>query len=289
VRRAVIVTSACLVVVVAGCGTERALSQLQFSELVRDRVVDEVPGILISRFDERGFDYAVGTGERSRLVVGEEYTYYTRHPESLDALVDRLVSLVGTRSRNDQPRGEPGQVQQSIMPVIKPRSFLAEAEARAPGQQLLYGEHTTGLLVFFVLDQPTAVSFLAAGTLQGLGLTTRQLEQLAMDNLARLTVEERFDLEETAYGPVVVSDTADGYDAAMLLSPVLLLTLGRRLDCSSLVVAIPRRDLLIAVPADDPALRGQVSARARAEYHAGPYGISPDLFVVDQAGVRRID
>ena len=272
-----------------GCDSDQALTQLQFAEMVRDRTEEEYPGIVINDLNERGFEYARGNGEQGQMVVAEEYAYYTRHPDSLDNLVDRLVSLVGTRERLAKAQEEPNRVLQSIMPVIKPRSFLAEAEARARGQQLLYGEHTTGLLVYFVFDEPNVISFLASGTLQGLGLTPRQLEQLASDNLARRTGPDRYTVERTEDGPMAVGNTRDGYDAARLISPILLLTLSRVLDTSSLLVAVPRRDLLLAIPADETTLRNRLTTRARAEYHAGPYPITSDLFIVDRAGVRRAD
>jgi uncharacterized protein YtpQ (UPF0354 family) len=272
-----------------GCGDDRALTQAQFCELVRERVEEEYPGTMISRVDERGFDYVRGTGDRGRLLVGEEYAYYSRHPESLDDLIERLVSLVGNRERLDQSEQAPDQVRQSIFPVLKPRSFLPEAQARAQGQQLLYGEHSTGLMVFFVLDQPTAISFLGDGTLRGLGISLGDLEQLAADNLARRTGTDRFTIEQTEQGNIAVGDTRDGYDAARLISPILLLTLSRLLDANSVVVAAPRRDLLLAAPSDEPTLRRRLAARARAEYDAGPYALTPDLFLLDREGLRRAD
>ncbi len=270
-----------------GCDSDQALTQLQFSELVRDRTEEEYPGILISDASERGFDYARGNGERGRMVVTEEYAYYTRHPEALDELVDRLVSLIGTRERLAKSQHEPNRILLSILPVIKPRSFLVEAQERSQGQQLLYGEHPTGLFVFFVFDEPRAISFLASGTLQGLGLSPRRLEQLASDNLARRTGPESFVVESTEAGDIAVGNTRDGYDAARLISPLLLLTLSRMLDSSAFLVAIPRRDLILAIPADDGVMRPRLTARARSEYHAGPYPITSDLFIVDRAGVRR--
>lgn len=286
-RRALV--ASLIAIALAGCGGDRPLTQMQFCELVRDRVEEEHPGVLISNVDERGFDYVRGTGDRGRLVVTEEYAYYARHPDALDELVDRLVSLVDAPQRADREDRDTTGVRMSILPVLKPQSFLPEARMRARGQQLLYGEHPTGLLVFFVLDEPTSMSYLAAGTLRGLDLSLSDLERLAADNLARRTGPDRYTVQHTADGPIAVGNTRDGYDATRMISPILLLTLSQVLETSSVVVAAPRRDLLLAAPAEEPALRRRLATRARAEHAAGPYSLTPDLFLLDRQGLRRMD
>ena len=276
------------VVGIVGCGGDRALCQQQFTEAVREAVEAEHRGVVVSRADERGFDYALGDGDSGRIVTDEEYAYYLRNPEAVDDLVARVASLVGDRERLDEVQQDETRLRRSIMPVLKPRSFLAEAEARAGGQPLLYGEHTTGLLVFFVIDQPTSISFMTAGSLRGLGMTRPELSRLALDNLSHRTGEDRFTIEQTAEGPIAVGHTLDGYDAARLISPVLLTTVSELLDATRVVAAIPRRDLILVAAADSGALRDRIAARALTEYRAGPYPISSSLFEIDREGVTPI-
>lgn len=280
-----------LVVAVAlsSCSDDRALTQRQFCELVRDRVEEQYPGILISRVDQRGFDWVRGTGDRGRMVVSEEYLYYTRDPDALDDLVDRLVSLIGTNERLAEVSTDRDRLRRRIMPLIKPPSFLSEAQTRSGGQPLLYGRHPAGLLVFYVLDNPTSLSYMTADSLGGLGMSFRQVNELALDNLARRTADDRFLVEHTDLGPMAVSDTRDGYDAARLISPTLSLSLSRVLDVPAAVVAVPRRDLLLAVPAALPELTERLRDRARAEHEAGPHAITTDLFLVDREGVRLFE
>jgi len=217
-------TALVAMVVLAACSDDRGLSQRQFTEVVRERVETEYQGVLISRVDETGFSYTRGNGDRGRIVTDEEYTYYLQHPEELEELVQRVVSLVGDQERLGEVSADATRLRRSILPVLKPPEFLGEAETRAGGQAVLYGEHTTGLLVFFVIDQPTSISFLTAGSLGGLGMSREQLTRLALDNLSHRTSEDRFVIERTADGPIAVGETLDGYDAARLISPVLLTT-----------------------------------------------------------------
>jgi hypothetical protein len=272
-----------------GCSEDGALTQRQFAELVCERVEEEHSGVLTSRLDEGGFDYVRGNGDRGRLVVTEEYNYYTRHPESLELLVDRLVSLLGARDRLTQVDETNREgLHRFIMPVLKPPAFLAEAEARAGGQQMLYGEHASGLLVFYVLDEPTSMSFLTTASLSGLGLTLPQVNELALANLARRTNEDRYVVERREGGTTAVGDTRDGFDAARLLSPMLMMTLSRVLDSPAVILTVPRRDLMLAisasaVPAEIEALR----ERVRREHAAGPYSLSPELFLLDRQGFRH--
>lgn len=273
----------------AACGGDRALSQRQFTELVGERVEVAYPGVQLSHFDESGFDYTRGDGDSGRIVTDQEYAYYVQHPEDLDDLVERVVSLLGDRDRLSALENDATRLRRSLMPVLKPRSFLGEADARSGGQPLLYGEHTSGLLVFFVIDQPTSISFLTAGSLGGLGMTRDQLSRLALENLSMRTSEDRFVVEQSPDGPIAVGETLDGYDAARLISPVLLTVTSELMGASRVVVAVPRRDLILVAPADLPALRQRVADRARAEFHAGPFAITPDLFAVDRRGVRPLD
>jgi uncharacterized protein YtpQ (UPF0354 family) len=285
---AIVAGTFALLSVVVGCDSDRELTQRQFSELVRERVEEEYPNAVISNFDEHGFDYSRGDGERGRLVVTEEYAFYTRNPETLDDVVDRLVSLLETQ-RHLKAFQETGRIGRAILPVVKPPSFLPEARARANGQPLLYGEHATGLLVFYVVDQPTSISYMTASSLDGLDMTFQQLSALALENLDRRTGEDRFLVASTDDGPIATANTNDGYDAARLLSPSLLVTLSRLLDTASVVVAIPRRDLMLAVPAGEPELIARIQNQARTEFDAGPYSITSDLFFVDRGGVRLME
>lgn len=279
---------ALVAVIIAACGGDRALTQQQFTDIVRERVEVEHPDVRLSRVDAHGFTYERGDGERRRLITDEEYAYYLRHPEDLEDLVARVVSLVGDPERVGDVEGDSTRLRRSLLPVLKPRAFLGEAEVRAAGQPVLYGEHDCGLLVFFVIDHPTAISFLTAGSLEGLGMSREELSRLALDNLARRTSEDRFVIERTAEGPIAVGETLDGYDAARLISPALLQTASELLGASRVVAAIPRRDLILLAPADSVALQERIAARARTEYHAGPFPITPDLFVVDRGGVRPL-
>jgi len=282
-------TALVAMVVLAACSDDRGLSQRQFTEVVRERVETEYQGVLISRVDETGFSYTRGNGDRGRIVTDEEYTYYLQHPEELEELVQRVVSLVGDQERLGEVSADATRLRRSILPVLKPPEFLGEAETRAGGQAVLYGEHTTGLLVFFVIDQPTSISFLTAGSLGGLGMSREQLTRLALDNLSHRTSEDRFVIERTADGPIAVGETLDGYDAARLISPVLLTTASQLLGATRVIAAVPRRDLILLAPADSTALRETLAARARAEYHSGPFPITTDLFLVERNGVRPLE
>lgn len=271
-----------------GCDDDRALTQRQFAELVCERVEEEYAGVMTSRLNERGFDYVRSNGDRGRLVVSEEYGYYTQNPDSLDMLVERLASLPGARDRLKQVSDDRERLHRYIMPVLKRREFLAEAQARASGQQMLYGEHASGLLVFYVLDEPTSLSFLTTASLAGLELSFRELNDIAISNLGRRTGEDRYVVERTEEGIVAVGDTRDGFDAARLLSPTLTMTLSRVLDTSSMIIAVPRRDLMLAAPAAvDADFVDAFRSRVRAEFGAGPYAISPELFLLDPEGLRR--
>jgi uncharacterized protein YtpQ (UPF0354 family) len=174
------------------------------------------------------------------------------------------------------------------MPELRTASFLAEAEARA-GTPLLHDEHATGLVVFYVVDHPPTYSYMAEAALERWSLTPQQVSAIALGNLSRRTGERRFEVEETPDGPIAVARSHDGYDASRLISPTLVLALYRQLGSSTTVVAIPHRDLLLAAPADQPALVERLRTMARAEFDAAASPITTDLFLVSREGVTAFE
>jgi uncharacterized protein YtpQ (UPF0354 family) len=275
-----------MLVVLASCGGESALSQRQFCELVSERAEEALPGLVVDHVDERGFQYTLPDGQEGRLVVSEDYAEYTRRPEELEGIVDRLVSLLTSHRERAPLQEDREQIVRAIMPALRDASFLADAEARA-GRSLLHDEHDTGLLVFYVVDQPPTYSYMAEAALEGLSLTAEQVRSLALNNLSQRTGAARFEVEQTPDGPIALGRTGDGYDASRLISPTLMLTLYRELGCATTVVAIPHRDLMIAAPAGDPALVERVREMAQAELASASSPITASLFLVSRDGVQN--
>jgi uncharacterized protein YtpQ (UPF0354 family) len=277
-----------VLVVLASCGGDQALSQMQFSELVSERALEEFPSLTVRHVDERGFEYQLPDGQEGRVVVGDEYVEYTRRPEALDEIVGSLVGLLASHREQLPYQQDRERIVSSIMPELRAPSFLADAEVRA-GRALLHEQHPSGLLVFYVVDQPPSYSYMAEAALERLSLTPQQVSSIAMSNLARRTGEGRFEVEQTPDGPIAVARSRDGYDASRLISPTLMLALYRELGSATTVVAIPHRDLLIAAPADRPALVERVRAQARAEFEAAASPITTALYLVSRDGVRPFE
>jgi uncharacterized protein YtpQ (UPF0354 family) len=206
----------------------------------------------------------------------------------VDAIVGRLVGLLASHRAQAPLQQDRERIVSSIMPELRDPSFLADAQARA-GRPLLHERHPTGLLVFYVVDQPPSYSYMAEAALDQLSLTPAQVSSIAVSNLSRRTGEGHFDVEQTPDGPVAVARSRDGYDASRLISPTLMLTLYAELGTSTTVVAIPHRDLLIAAPADRPALVERVRAMARAEFEGAASPITTSLYLVSRSGVRPLE
>lgn len=275
-------------VVLASCGGDQALSQMQFSELVAERALEEFPGLTVRHVDERGFEYALPDGQEGRVVVHDDYVEYTRRPEAVDEIAGRLVGLLASHRDQLPFQQDRERIVSSIMPELRDPSFLADAQTRA-GRPLLHEEHPTGLLVFYVVDQPPTYSYMAEAALSRLSLTPEQVSSIAASNLARRTGDGHFDVEQTPEGPIAVARSRDGYDASRLISPTLMLALYQELGTSNTVVAIPHRDLLIAAPADRPALVERVRAMARAEFETAERPITTSLYLVSRTGVRPFE
>jgi uncharacterized protein YtpQ (UPF0354 family) len=212
-------------------------------------------------------------GMQVNQFLGNAYAAYQKSPADMDAIIAAHLDAAPTGQEAD-----PATRRASILPLVKTTMWLATSlkQLDAAGienkEAFITEPLTDELLVAFVEDKPEAMSYVAPGELEALGLTREQLMPLALENLRRqlpaLTVEG----QDGRYGV-----RADGnYDASFVF---LAQEWRDRVEIKGdPVVAVPARDeLLVCGSEDSDSVRSlrDMAARIMAQ---SAYGLSAQLY-----------
>ncbi len=191
----------------------------------------------------------------------------------LDQLFSGEASAIGGHSF-DLVRGR-------IMPRIQPETIFNHL-AR---EQVAHVPYVNGTVIVFVVDLPQMTVSVTTEQMIRWSVTSDDLDQIARENLENSS--PAMDLQMVTSkdgGRAIILSEQDGYDAARLLLGDLHKRLAGRLG-GDFYVAIPARDMFVALSAGpDPFLR-RLRGRITDDYRRLPYPISSELFLVTRDGV----
>jgi uncharacterized protein YtpQ (UPF0354 family) len=265
----------CLVALAAACGGDGGSS----SETTRDEPLTDKSfrGDVITAINTRtdfraeiAFGLAVRvTEERGpdwlRLDIGEAYTRAKRNPDRADAIVQEVVQEARERMVNGISDASFADVEDDLLPVLKPRFAVRELEdpAERPfvaGLVVLYGVHSE--------DQFTLVG---SDDVARWGRPIGVIDRIALANLARQTrTEEVLLCEEQLCGWA----SGDGYDATRMIVPALRRDIVEEIGPA--VYAVPREDVFVALPVR---LADRIKNRVLHDFTAAENPVSPEIFV----------
>jgi hypothetical protein len=218
------------------------------------------------------------TGIRVR-VLGTEIevdlvTLLRRRPRAGPETVWFDDVLAGIRARVPLPDVPPlALVEDRIMPLVKPRDFVALFERYPAAQRLVSRPLTAGVEITYTIrgvHQLTAVTRRALDTWR---LPPDSLHTLAVANLRTQTAH----LLEEIGGPRHRYEHLDGLDATRILVADMLVPPG----VEKPVAAIPEESVLLLAPA---AGAGTLAAEAATLHEKTPRPLSPDVFELTPTG-----
>jgi uncharacterized protein YtpQ (UPF0354 family) len=240
--------------------TQRCAAQIQ-AAVPRSRVVIEKPLQLELRHPD--------TGE-STIFLEETYETYKMAPEKLDEIVQKHVASVLEAAPDaviDATR---------IIPVVKPRSWLAEiGAAEGAPAPVLYDELNEELIVVYAEDAPQSISYFSPTDFSRTGIDRQNLRRLAGDNLMRLIPK----IERRGEDGVYMVKAGGDLEASFLA-----IRSGWSHDSfdvkGDFVFAVPSRGVLYVTGSEDEAGLETVRDYARTGYRDAAQKISPKLFVL---------
>jgi hypothetical protein len=229
------------------------------------------------------------TDELLRLQVGETLCLMrleqlarrcAEQPEQTSLLVqDAVQTFLAALPDAD---GLPADWERRVVVLLVPEG-TADPDALAC-RMLLPGVEMT-----YAVENGASFRMIRVTELAEAGVEPETLHQFALRNLERscsaLVIEAR---EGEADGEELMLhfQTRDGLDAARLLVPTFFQRFSPRFDDAPLLVAIPGRDTLFVVSAENPAATGWLTWRSRQEHRRQAYPLLPAPLRVSEHGVE---
>lgn len=217
------------------------------------------------------------------VSIANLYADYARRPGILDALIERLVAPIGQMAAS-VAAGQAYTMPPTWKQAREGLYLRLDRRDRLDG----IAASTGGLLVpilrrWLVRELEQAVVFDSPTTMQY--VTSRELTQWGVDEAAVFDVAARRLRELAQRGPAIQKRdefytlaTRDGYAAARLLAPdELRAQLPGHMCSTRMIVAIPRRDLLLAIPCYRDDLAASLMSKILAE--SQPYGLTSRTFI----------
>ena len=168
-----------------------------------------------------------------------------------------------------------------IMPRIQPESIFEHLSR----DLVAHVPYVNGTVIVFVNDLPHMTVSITTEQVEQWGVEVEDLEEIARENLDHYTPDLDFQvIDSREGGRAVVLAEQDGYDASRLLLTGLRRRLGRRLG-GDFYVAIPARDMFIAMSAGPGPFVDRLRGRVIEDHERLPYPICPSLFLVTHDGV----
>lgn len=168
-----------------------------------------------------------------------------------------------------------------IMPRIQPESIFNHLSR----DLVAHVPYVNGSVIVFVTDLPHMTVSITTEQLMKWGVSADELEEIARANLSEYAPGLQMQMVESKEGGrAVIIGEQDGYDAARLLLDGLWERLAPELG-GDFYVAIPARDMFLAISCRPPQFVGRVANRVLEDFRRMPYPITPDLFYVTRDGV----
>ncbi len=209
-------------------------------------------------------------GKETSTDLRNAYEVYRRDPQGLDRIIRNYVGLLVETARSGDTQPPPDRSR--IVPVFKSQRWLNSLRAQAPkAAELLTEPFNSELVIVYVEDRASSMRFLT--TRDDVGDRAR-LRHLALANLHRLIA--KIEMRPVADGISLITAGGD-YDASLLLADSVWSSGQIEVD-GDIVVAAAAKGALLVTGSHNQA--GIVRLRAlAAELAAGPYGLTPVLFV----------
>jgi hypothetical protein len=233
-------------------------------------------------------DYAVkliGTTELlvdgRRLDLDNLYRMVSHDEVRGQEIVEHYLDQLFSDDSIDQADMSFELVRSRIMPRIQPESIFEHLSR----ELVAHVPFVNGTVIVFVTDLPNMTISITTEQMIRWGITCEELEQVARENLDCYTPELDMQFVESKEGGyAAIIGEQDGYDAARVLMGGLYNTLVDRLG-PDFLVAIPARDMFVALSAGPTPFLQRLHRRVVQDYNRLPYPITDELFLVTRDGV----
>lgn len=227
----------------------------------------------------------IGTSELlvdgRRLDLDNLYRMVSHDEMRGQEIVEHYLEQLFSDDSIDQSDMSFDVVRSRIMPRIQPESIFEHLSR----ELVAHVPFVNGTVIVFVTDLPNMTVSITTEQMIRWGITAEELEIVARENLDNYT--PHFDMqfvESKEGGQAAIIGEQDGYDAARVLLGGLYNSLVDRLG-PDFLVAIPARDMFVALSAGPTPFLQRLHRRVVQDYNRLPYPITDELFLVTRDGV----
>jgi uncharacterized protein YtpQ (UPF0354 family) len=251
---------------------KRAMSQDEFIEAVRLRILSNHPNVTIKSADK--FDWILLINDKEQQwFLDNTYARYCQQPVLFNELVDYMIDSISNMDDSDISWE---QAKSRILPSLKSEKFLID-NYKLPGgaeimESLVSFDYINDLNITIAIDSEMSMSFVNKKHLETWGVSEQFLLDTSIANLSKLTAQYWAESTRLAQeSGLFAFATQDGYDASRILLPDFYERASRALGCEKILVGIPNRDFIAAIPENSPGkdkFYKQIQNDARVYDHA---------------------
>lgn len=227
-----------------------------------------------------------GSGQESTLFLDNLYETCCQHPALKQEAVARFVAG-GLESLAKRPGGLD---KTCIVPVIKDRGWLEDMRrglserGATEVSDPVHDEFSRDLIVVYAVDSENSIAFLPPAALEDAKIARDGLRVLATSNLKRLLPK----IERAGSNGLFLFMAGGAYEASLLLLDTIWAGMQAQVE-GDVVVAIPTRDVLVVTGSQSAAGMSKLREIAQDAWKAGPYRLTPQLFVYRDGTFREYD
>lgn len=258
------------------CGCERkVMSEHDFTEAFVEELKAANPDLQVEIAGNLELR-AEGNRETNSIYLGNAYTAYRSAPGERSQIMAAWVQSV-----LEMKDGMGALSVAHIVPILKDVGFVKDIKVgiqqRGRGTdriEFVTDPLNSDLSIVYAHDSERNIRYLQARELDSLGVHRDQLQATALENLQRIIPQPR--IHEVIEGMYLV--TVDGtYESSLLLLPAWWTT-NRFNVKGDIVVAIPRREVLMVTGSRETEGLPRMRALAQRYYTEGPYELTDRLF-----------
>jgi len=216
---------------------------------------------------------------RVELDLQEAFDSLEDNPGSPDETVDEIVA--DTQDRMETGIGELSleDAKDDLMPLLKPRFQI-----RRFGFDTAETEQPANLATIYAVDSDDAFTIVTPEDVERWGTTVEEIDEIALDNLARQTNEDEPLLCEPSGGqPLCGWASGDGYDATRMIVPELRRQIRKEYGPDEPVAyAVPEEHVYVALPLNAVRRRGierPFRLKLQRDFQQSEDPLSPEVFV----------
>ncbi|MHB9130185.1 MAG: DUF1444 family protein [Armatimonadota bacterium] len=256
---------------------QQSLSHQTIRHMLLQRLLVSCHDATLISVGEELLSLRIGT-ETCAIHLDQLYRRCVEFPTQTGTFIRQIVQVVQL-ALADRP-GLPEDWRQRVM------ALLLRTDTPAP-PELVTRPYFDNLAIGYALHYEESFRWVTYPEIEEIGVTEEQLYEIGLRNLERscsTLVIGAVWITPEGQDRMLRFNTQDGLDAARVLIPSFYQRFSPRFDDADVLVAIPTRDTLVMVSAQDTNQAGMITWRSEREHARAAYPLLETPFLITEHG-----